>query len=64
MADRREYLNQYYKDKLKRVAFNIPKERHAELKAWCRDHDTTMQGLIKELLEDKTGISFNMKESE
>jgi len=39
------------------VTFRLPAERHAELRAWCAEHNFTMaavvRGLIERFLEDQ-----------
>ena len=36
----------------------IPKGKRAELQAWCAANSTSLGGLVKKLLEERTGIKL------
>lgn len=62
-AERAAYHREYYKTNMQRIPLNLRKEHSSELKAWCKEHGTTVQGLIKRLLTEETGIQFDKKRS-
>ena len=36
----------------------LPKGKREELQAWCAEHNETVGGLVKKLLEEHTGIQL------
>lgn len=58
MADRKDYLENYYKENLARVPLNIPKEKYDDLKKHCKEHGESVQGMLKRLILQETGIDM------
>lgn len=58
--ERKEYLENYHKEKLARVPLNIPKEKYDDIRNYCKDHGETVQGMLKRLITEETGIDLRM----
>lgn len=53
MIDRKEYLNNYHKTKLKRVPLDLPLEKYEELKKHCQERSIPVNTFIKRAIEEK-----------
>ena len=52
MIDRKEYLNNYKKEKLKRVPLDLTKEKYEEVKEHALSNSETVNGFIKRAIDE------------
>lgn len=52
---RKKYLLDYQKEKLKRVPLDLPLEDYDKVKKYAEDHGESVNGLIKRLLRQELG---------
>ena len=62
MIDRKEYLKNYHKEKLKRVPLDLPLEKYEEVKDHAFSRSESVNGFIKRAIDeaisrDKAGDS-------
>lgn len=53
MFDKTEYQRNYRKIKLKRVSFDLPKEKYEEIKAAADNANESVNGYIKKAVEQR-----------
>lgn len=51
-VDRREYLKEYHKTKLKRVPLDLPLQKYDEVKKFAESHSETVNGFIKRAIDE------------
>lgn len=56
----KERVAKYHKEKLVRVPLNIPREKYDPLKQWAKEHGESVQGMLKRLILQETGIDMRM----
>ncbi len=52
MINRTEYINNYKRDKYKRVGFELPKEDYEALKAHTLERNESVNGFIKRAIKE------------
>ena len=52
MIDRKEYLKNYHKEKLKRVPLDLPLEKYDEVKNHAISHNESVNGFIKRAIDE------------
>ena len=50
--------NRYNKKTYDDIRLVVPKGRKADVEEYCRSHDTTVNGLINELLRNRLGLTL------
>ncbi len=50
---RREYLNEYRKDNLKRIPLDVTKEKYAEIKSAAESANESVNGYIKKSIDQR-----------
>ena len=50
--ERKEYIYQYAKEKLKRIPLDVPKETYAEIKAHAEGQGRSVNGFIKQAISE------------
>lgn len=53
MIDRKEYLLEYHKTKLKRVPLDLPISKYEEIKAHTQERSESVNGFIKRAIEEQ-----------
>ena len=53
MIDRKEYLLEYHKTKLKRVPLDLPLQKYEEVKSHCQERSESVNGFIKRAIEEQ-----------
>lgn len=51
--ERREYLKEYQKNKLKRIPLDVPREKYDEIKAAADSAGESVNGYIKKAIDDR-----------
>lgn len=52
MVDRKAYINNYKKEKLKRVPLDLTKEKYEEVKEHALNNSETVNGFIKRAIDE------------
>ncbi len=52
MTDRKEYLNNYHKEKLKRVPLDLTKEYYEKIKLHSQERSESVNGFIKRAISE------------
>ena len=52
MMDRKEYLTNYHKEKLKRIPLDVPKEKYNQIKEHSEKCGETVNGFIKRAIDE------------
>lgn len=52
MIDRKDYLKNYHKEKIKRIPLDVPKEYYEEIKAHALSNSETVNGFIKRAISE------------
>lgn len=50
--DRKEYLVNYHKEKIKRIPLDVPKEKYAQIKEHAADRGESVNGFIKRAIDE------------
>lgn len=50
--DRKEYLVNYHKNKLKRIPLDVPVEKYNQIKAYTESRGETVNGFIKRAIDE------------
>lgn len=53
MINRTDYINNYKRDKYKRIGLELPKEKYEELKSHCLERSESVNGFIKRAIEEQ-----------
>lgn len=53
MINRTEYINNYKRNKYKRIAFELQKEKYEEVKSHCQERSESVNGFIKRAIDEQ-----------
>lgn len=53
MINRTEYINNYKRDKYKRIAFELRKEKYEEVKSHAQERSESVNGFIKRAIDEQ-----------
>ena len=52
MNDRKEYLANYHREKIKRIPLDVPREKYDEIKTHSAARSETVNGFIKRAIDE------------
>lgn len=50
--DRNKYMNDYRKEKIKRIPLDVSKEKYDEIQKYAHDHNESVNGFIKRSIDE------------
>lgn len=50
--NRREYLANYHKEKIKRIPLDVPKDKYTQIKEHAADRGESVNGFIKRAIDE------------